>query len=171
MFKRKLLTALVATSAVGFGAYSMNASAVDFGATANVNIIAPISVAETTQLNFGTVVADSVAQTDVTIVPDGTGGAISGASTADVLAGTGAAEGSFTLTGLAGAAYTVTFPASVVFSTMTLDTFTSLSANAGTLSGAPGNQDTLSVGATLTIPAGTAPGLYSPVYNITVEYN
>ena len=157
MFKRKLLTALVATSAVGFGAYSMNASAVDFGATANVTIIAPISVAEGTQLNFGTVVADSAVQTDVIIVPDGAGGAISGASTADVLAGTGAAEGSFTLTGLLNAAYTVTFPPPVIFSGMTLDTFTSVSANGGTLSTGPG-QDTLSVGATLTIPAGTAAG-------------
>ena len=166
MFKRKLLAALVATTAVGFAGYAMNASATDLSATASVVIIAPISILEDTPLNFGTV-APAATVGDTTTVTVAPGGGISSGSTPAAGLGGGEAAGSFTVSGITDATYAVTLPTTdIVFNGMTLNGF--LSNNTGTLTG---GSDTLTVGATLSIPGGQAAGIYSTNYDVTVEYN
>ncbi len=167
MFKRKLLAALVTTTTVGFAGYAMNASATELTtATANVTIIAPISILENTQLNFGSV-APAAGAGDTTTVTVAPGGGVSSASTPTAGLGGGHAAGDFTVSGISGSAYVVTLPvADITFNGMTLNTFTSN--NTGTLTG---GSDNLTVGATLSIPGGQAAGIYSTNYTVTVEYN
>lgn len=166
MFKRKILAALVATTTVGFTGYAMNASATDLSATANVTILAPIAIVEDTQLNFGSVAPDTTSGVTVTVAP---GGGISSASTPTAGLGGGHAAGSFTVTGITAAAYAVTLPSvDIIFNGMTLNGFTSASSGGFVLGG---GTDTLTVGATLAIPAGQVAGPYSTPYTVTVNYN
>ena len=171
MLKRNLKTVLTATAIVGFSGLAMHASATDLPTTARVDVIAPIAIAQTTQLNFGTVAKAAGADVTVTVTPDGAGGSIASGSTPAAGLGGGEAEGEFLVTGIAAATYAVTLPtADIIFSGMTLNGFSSTSANTYQLNG-PGGTDRLFVGATLTIPAATANAVYNIPYTVTVEYN
>ena len=58
MFKRNLLAVLVATVAVGF-ALNVNAATPTPAATANAEILTPLSIVEDTQMDFGTIAPDA----------------------------------------------------------------------------------------------------------------
>ena len=173
MFKRKLLSVLVATTAVGFGGFAMNASAADGTGNASATIVAPISVNEAVAggMNFGSVSPDFTNPTTVVLTP--TGG-ISSGDGAGLISGTGVQQGSFDVTG-ANLAYDIGLPVAPTDSitltngagdTMTVDTFTSSKA-----SGVSANGDTFSVGATLNVGANQAAGApYTGTYTVTVTY-
>lgn len=171
MFKRNLKTVLTATAMVGFSGLAMQASATDLPTTAYVNVVAPIGIAQNTQLSFGTVAKAAGADVTVTVTADGAGGTIASGSTPAAGLGGGEAEGNFTVTGILNATYAVTLPpADIVSAGMTLNGWNSNSANGFALTGG-GGTDTLTVGATLTIPAATVNGIYNIPYNVIVEYN
>lgn len=172
MFKRKLLAALVTTTVAGFSGYAMNASATTLNnANASVDIIAPMTLVQTTPMYFGNVSPDTTVAT--TVVLDTANGVTSPGVVKAGMSGT-PTSALFTVGGVNGANYAITLPtAAIVFGGLTLDTFVGLSAstgaaNGGTL-GAAG--DTFTVGATLTIPAGQAAGNYATTYSVTVNYN
>ncbi len=92
------------------------------------------------------------------------------------VAGNVGRQGTFLVKGSAGATYVITLPATAVITntgtnggTMTIDNFVSDPANIGTL--ATNGQQTINVGALLTVAAGQNPGLYQGTYQVTVAYN
>ena len=156
---------LVATSAM---AQSFNQSSASANATAR--IIAPISITNSTALNFGDIVPSGVTGTVVVSAASArtnTGGATLG-SGASVSAAT------FAVGGQAGATYAITLPTSVTITSgannMTVNAFTSSPSSTGLIPGGGGTQ-TLTVGATLNVGANQATGTYAGSFNVTVAYN
>jgi hypothetical protein len=139
-------------------------------AAAYATIIAPITITNTVDLNFGDVI-------------DGTGYVtISTASvrTSDYQAFSGTQVGtvsaaSFDIEGEATYTYAITLPSSDVIlaetggDEMTVNAFVSNPTPTGTLDGS--GEGVVLVGATLNVVSGQAPGLYTGTFNVTVAYN
>jgi len=150
------------------------ASAAEVNGNADALVIAPLSVTETSAMDFGTVAGGPNADT---IVMDTAGGRTVTGTDAQIIATGAGSAGNFTITGEPNQAYTVTFSASATLddgggNTMTVDTFTDNSPSP--LSGA--GTDTLLVGGTLNVGANQAAGTYSTTtggspYTVTVNYN
>lgn len=147
--------------------------------TVSAQVVQPLSISSQTPLRFGTVLAGSGAGE---IVVDANGTRQLNGSV-NVQPGNFAAA-TFSLRGDANRNYVVQLPASLTFSVsnatgagngdLQVNNFTSRSANTGANTNhgtldASGN-DILSVGATLTVPSGAAPGTYSGTVPITVSY-
>ena len=133
---------------------------------ATATIIAPIAIANTTDLAFANVVASGDADT-VVVSPAGgrtCGGFLTCAGTVSA--------GAFAVTGGSGATYAITLPASTTVTfganNMTVSAFTSTPSGTGTLTG---GAETVSVGATIQVGASQAQGSYTGTYSVTVEYN
>ena len=153
-------------AALSTGLYSAVISAASVTASTSANVISPLIITENTALNFGDV-AVGLTGGDVILAPGG-GRSVTGDAQA-VLGGANTA-GTFTISGQALKAYTLTFPGTVDISggvgTMDVTTFSDTSS--GSISGA--GTETFNVGATLTIGGAQAPGLYSSTYTVTVNY-
>ncbi len=140
-------------------------------ASTSVNIVAPIGMTLGTNMSFGNVVTNGLAGT-ITLSPAGIRtpgtGVTFPATTGTVTAAT------FAVTGENNFTYTITLPASVTVTdgsnTMTVNTFTSTPSPIGTLTA---GHETLSVGATLNLPANTLAGAYTNASGlaVTVNYN
>lgn len=162
---------LVAAGAVALsaGLYTNVASAASIGtASASANVITPMTIAEDTALHFGDV-GVGAAGGDVTMTPGG--GRSVTAGDAEIIIGATQTPAQFTITGVAGKAYTLTYPPAAVdisggTGTMDVDTFTDNSSGTIPL----GNSETFNVGATLSIGANQPAGLYSSTYTLTVNY-
>ena len=167
--KRVILSALVLT------AFAVNANA-QATATATATIVTPISITKNVDMNFGNIAVQASTGGTVILAPAGTrttGGA--GGVTLPVVNGTVTAA-SFTVNGNNSYTYAITLPSSAVTltgpaaATMDATAFTSTPSGTGTLSGA--GAQTLLVGATLTVAAAQAAGVYtSGNFNVTVNYN
>lgn len=168
--QRIIKTALVLVSAfvLVVQALSMDSYAATAAANATAAVIAPIAISNTEALAFGT-------------FGSGAGGTVV-MSSAGARSSTGAvilsssdagAAASFTVTGAAGAAYTITLPANATITSgadsMMVDTFISSPDETGMLDSA--GEQTISVGATLTVLNGQAPENYMGNFNVYVEYN
>lgn len=169
--KRVILSALVLT------AFAVNANAqATATATATATIVTPISITKNVDMNFGNIAVQASTGGTVILAPAGTrttGGA--GGVTLPVVNGTVTAA-SFTVNGNNSYTYAITLPSSAVTltgpaaATMDATAFTSTPSGTGTLSGA--GAQTLLVGATLTVAAAQAAGVYtSGNFNVTVNYN
>ena len=173
---KKLLA--LAVVILGFTAVSFGqASAVSGAATASATILNPISVAKSADLNFGNIVNISGGTVELTTA--GTRNHSAGVSLPAFIGTVSVAK--FSVTGEAGTAYTVSLPGTVDLANgtnhMTVGTFTqsAVTGTIGTLTGAAGTttvQDIL-VGATLTVGAIQAPGVYTnnTTLKMTVNYN
>ena len=145
-------------------------------ASASANIITPISIVKTVDMNFGNVAVSATTAGTAVLAPAGTrttGGA--GGVTLPATTGTVSAA-SFTVSGQGGYTYAITLPTSCVITdgashNMTVNSFTSSPSATGTLSA--GGTETLNVGATLNVTAGQASGLYTNATGVpvTVNYN
>jgi hypothetical protein len=150
-------------------------------ASATATIIAPLSIALTgTNLNFGNIVV----VTGGTVVIDTAGVRTASAGVTLPAGNPGTVTpAQFTVTGTAGYTYGVTLPTALSIAltgtpatTMALSLFTSstsaIVAGAGTgIIGAGGTQ-ALTVGATLTVGAAQAPGVYTNAsFPVSVFYN
>ncbi|GAA4464572.1 hypothetical protein GCM10023093_15170 [Nemorincola caseinilytica] len=166
--------AIATVAVIGFSNSSFaQASAT---ASASANIITPISIVKTVDMNFGNVAVSATLAGTAVLAPAGTrttGGA--GGVTLPATTGTVAAA-SFTVSGQGGYTYAITLPVSCVITdgathNMTVDNFTSSPSATGTLSS--GGTETLNVGATLNVAAGQAAGLYTNATGVpvTVNYN
>ena len=152
-----------------FAGVSHAANTVSFDATATV--IAPISIAKTTDLVFGRFShggGGSVIMTAAGVRSQGGGVILAPGGTP------GAA--SFAVTGEANATYAVTMPTETTITgpaaaTMTVGTWTAAYAAGadGTLSA--GGAQTLQVGATLTVANNQAAGAYTGAFTMQVDYN
>lgn len=168
--KRVILSALVLT------AFAVNANAqATATATATATIVTPISITKNVDMNFGNIAVSAASGGTVILAPAGTrttGGA--GGVTLPAVTGTVTAA-SFTVNGNGSYTYAITLPSSAVTltgpaaATMDATAFTSTPSATGTLTG--GTQNLL-VGATLTVAAAQAAGVYtSGNFNVTVNYN
>jgi len=166
---------LGATVAMLICAVNVNAQATATS-NASANIISPISISKSADLNFGNLSVDASGGT-VILDPSaaavrasgGAGGVSFPATTGSVSAAT------FVVSGQANFTYAVNLlTASIQITnganTMTVDNFTT-SAGAGTLNNL-GTQ-TIYVGADLTVAGSQAPGLYTSVspFTVLVNYN
>lgn len=143
-------------------------------ATASANIVTPITITKTVDMNFGNVAVHAVNAGTVALSTSG-GRTAGGGVTLPAVAGTVAAA-EFTVQGTANYTYAITLPASCTISdgnshNMTVNSFTSSPSATGTLSSS-GSQ-TLSIGATLNVTGGQAAGAYtsSTPFTVTVNYN
>jgi hypothetical protein len=162
--------AIASVAVLGFS----NSSFAQATATAScsANIITPITIVKTVDMNFGNVAVSATTAGTVVLAPagtrSGTGGVTLPATTGTV------AAASFTVSGQSGYTYAITLPSTCTISsgtnTMTVNSFTSTPSATGTLSS--GTQ-TLTVGATLNVIAGQASGAYtnSTGVPVTVNYN
>ena len=164
-----LAIAILGFSAASFAQSTASVNNSSVGAT----IHKPITLSNTTALNFGGVVSSAGGGT---VVLDAATSArtATGVTIPEGLKGTVAA-GLFTVGGHNGAAYSIAIPSTPVIitlsagKTMTVGTFTSTKTS-GTISATNGT-DTFSVGATLTVGANQDPGVYTGTYIVTVQYN
>ncbi|MGD8571885.1 MAG: DUF4402 domain-containing protein [Gammaproteobacteria bacterium] len=168
LLHRKILTTLTAVVAA-LGGFSSQAIAGSTTGNAQAVIVNPITIAESQAMNFGSIGPAAAASTVVL----STAGAVSSAA-ADLVPGTGAAAGVFSVSGEAGYTYAITLPVSATLTsganTMTVDTWTTATGSGtATLDGT--GADTVNVGATLNVGAGQAAGTYTGTYTITVDYN
>lgn len=168
---KKLLAAAI--TLIGFSSVTNAQSTAT--ATATANIVTPISITKTVDMNFGNIAVTSSSGT-VILAPAG-GRTKTGGVTLPAVAGTVTAA-SFTVSGTANYAYNITFPTTPVSlingsNSMNASDFLSslgVSGSNGTLSGT-GSQ-VVTMGATLTVSASQAAGTYvSSAFNVTVNYN
>lgn len=142
-------------------------------ATATATIIAPITLVNVEDMNFGLVAVNGTAGT-VILSTASARTATGGVTLPSNVTGVTAAK--FTVGGAAGYTYAITLPSGTITiddndgHTMPVGTFTSLPSGTGTLAG--GTQD-LYVGATLDVAGSQAPGIYSSdtPFSVTVNYN
>ncbi|MCF8450820.1 MAG: DUF4402 domain-containing protein [Taibaiella sp.] len=166
--------AIASVAVIGFS----NASFAQATATASAsaNIITPITIVKTVDMNFGNVAVSATLAGTVIMTPAGirtTGGA--GGVTLPATTGTVSAA-SFTVSGSASYTYDITLPSTATITdgashNMTVNAFTSTPSATGTLSA--GGTETLTVGATLNVSAAQAAGTYTnaTAVPVTVNYN
>lgn len=143
-------------------------------ATATATSVVPLSLAELTPMNFGTIAGSS---SPSTVVLDTLNSRIATGG-AQVLATGPGMSATFQITGTAGLTYSVSFPTSATLENATgqqmiVDTFTNNSL--GTLP--VGGIESFQVGATINMNTAQPAGLYSTItgggspYTMTVNYN
>ena len=142
-------------------------------ASASAQILTPIAITKTVDMNFGNLAVNATSGT-IVLTPASSRSNTGGVTFLNGNNGTVTAA-SFTVTGLADATYSITLPAgpttiSYSGNDMTVDNWTSTPTPTGTLTG--GTQ-TLNVGATLNVPASSPAGLYTSAtpFDVTVNYN
>lgn len=137
-------------------------------AEASATIIQPISISKVTDMNFGNIAAGTGGT--VVLATDGTR-TQTGGITLPVSAGTVAAAG-FTVSGDVDRTFSITLPSSITLTNgtdnLTVNDFTSTPSTTGTLTEGTA---TVSVGATLTVPASAPAGVYTNTTDLTVTVN
>jgi hypothetical protein len=140
-------------------------------ATTSANIITPIAITKTVDMNFGNIAVSPTVAGTVVLVPAGTRTATGGV-TLPAVAGTVTAA-SFAVTGLGTSTYAITLPGTITLNgtpsgTMTLGNFASTPSGTGVLSA---GAQTILVGGTLNVGAGQTAGVYTNSSNMTVTVN
>jgi hypothetical protein len=132
-------------------------------------------ITKTADLSFGAMVPYTGGT--VTVTPFGVRNATGGVLLVSGFAGSIHAA-TFTVTGSPNATYSIGLPEDGTVTlrdgadhSMALDTFTSVPAGSGTVSGASPGTQTLKVGATLHVGASQAAGQYTGSYEIIVAFN
>jgi hypothetical protein len=178
MLNRKIAIALTAGTVLAASGFSSSVFAATAATSANVDIVTAIGVLRVADPDFGVVIADPLG--DTLVLESDTGNVVvSGASTHQT--GT-QVVGDFDVSGTANQAYAITDPGAI-----TLDGVSGMDVTAWTVTNANGDctdlavascvpaldgtgADTLSIGATLNIPAGQTEGQFSQAFNLEVLY-
>ncbi len=157
--KSAIVLAAGATAFMSGTAHAANATA-----TARANILQQVTVTNTSDLQFGTIVTGAASST---VVISSTGARTCGVGL--TCSGTTTAAG-FNVTGTSGQVVTIASAASVSLTNGSGGTMTAtLTPSAATATlGATGANFT--VGGTLTVGANQADGAYSGTFNVTVNY-
>jgi len=141
---------------------------------ASAKILTALTITNTVPLNFGTMTVPTAATT-VTVDPYGTrtsAGNITLLAQAPIFT-----SAAYSVTGDAGATYTITLPGSIYitgttwpWTAMPVNGFTtSKTGNASTLG--TGGTDSFTLGATLNLASGQAAGTYTGTFDVSVAYN
>ena len=170
---KNLKVITLAIAILGFSAASF--AQVTATATAKANIITPIAISKTVDMNFGNVAVNSTTAGTVVLTPAGTRTQTGGVTLPATKGTVTAAQ--FYVIGESGYTFAITLPTTDLTitnstsETMTVNTFTSTPSGTGTLSGS--GEATFNVGATLNVAAGQTAGLYKNEtgFKVTVNYN
>lgn len=147
--------------------------AASVGASAGGTVVTPIAISKTQDLQFGKFIAGPggtliIAPADaVNHIPAAVG------VTTNATFANGAGPASFTVTGDAGAAYSINIPSTVTLTKpVTLETMTvsAINSDAGATPTITGGSVIVNVGGTLTVGAAQVPGTYAGSFNVTVDY-
>jgi Mat/Ecp fimbriae major subunit len=165
LMHRAVVGAVIA--AIGLSAGAAHAAPVNASATAKARILKQITVTNTSDLDFGTIVAGTAASTVAVST-----GAVRSCGTGLTCTGTVTAA-NFDVSGTNNAVVTVTGDNSVTLANGTGGTMSaSLTRSASTLtlanSGPVGGS--FQVGGTLSLAANQADGAYTGTFNVTVDY-
>lgn len=162
--KNNMLKAVIAGSLVAsFAMGSSAAQAATASATAKAKILRQVTVTNTTDLQFGTIVSGTAASTVVI----STAGART-CGTGLFCSSTFSAAG-FNVTGTSGQVVTVTIPTSVTLQSGTNSMTADLASSDATLTLA-NNAGSFSVGGTLNVGANQSDGDYEGTFNAVVNY-
>lgn len=172
------LNAALLGAVLGISAIPSVVLAADATATAGIEatVLTPIAITKTGDLNFGSFAADADQAGTVVIATGGGRSFTGGASSVTTGLGTVTAA-SFDVTGEGTATFSITLPSSAVTlthtdnaTTMSVGTFESDPSGTGAL---VAGAKTVNVGATLTVAAGQAAGVYANASGlpVTVAYN
>jgi hypothetical protein len=166
MFKRNLLTVLVATAAVGLGGFAINASAATGAGTATAVIQTPLTATQSVQMNFGTIAPDGGGGTVALDTADGV------TAPANFVLGGGAASGEFSVTAQVGLLFDTTLPASTTLTgpgpAMTVNNFSASIPLVGHSHAV--TTETFTVGADLVVNASQPAGTYNGIYSVLLNY-
>ena len=160
------LLLIAGTAITSVGIYSASTFAASVTSQADANVIAPMTITETTPLNFGDVSVDAI--TPGTVILNATSGARTITGGASAVPGGANANGVYVLGGVSGKTYSISIPGiNLLFGAIPLPAVFTNDAS-GTL---PAATETIGVGGTISLAAGQTPGLYQGNYTITVDYN
>lgn len=168
--KKQLLSLMAIFMIAGISNNLMAQNTATDAADAYATIIAPITITNTIDLNFG----DIIDGTGTVVLATDSGRTASYQAFSGTQVGTVSAA-SFNITGQASYTYEITLPTTDVTitetgsDTMVVNNFVSNPATTGTLDGS--GSGVVLVGATLNVVAGQATGLYTGTFNVTVAYN
>lgn len=178
---KKLFVSIVVIAAIAVMSGRVNAQATE-PTSAGANIITPISIAETSALNFGTMSVSSETGGTCVLSSANVRSATGGVNIST--AGTAASTAAYTVTGEASTNYAITLPATITVNkvdggaaagTMSISALKALVASkaaeqtTGTLTA--GGTDSFTVGGTLIVDARQPTGPYTGTFNVTVAYN
>lgn len=176
MLNRKIAISLAASAIFAASGFSSNVFAATAGTSANVDIVTAIGITKQADPDFGVIIADAAGDT---VVMNSNTGAITVTNTSTHQAGT-QVVGDFDVTGTANQAYVINDPGTIILSgALDVDTWTVTNVNGDCTDLAVGSctpsldgagDDTLSLGATLNIPALQAEGQFSTSFNLEVLY-
>ena len=159
LFKAVVATALV--SALGLGATAAYAATAT--GTARAKILRQVTLTNTSDLQFGTIVTGAAAST---VDIDSAGARTCGAGL--VCSGTTTAAG-FTIGGTTGQVVTISVPATVSLTSGANSMSSTLAASAATAT-MVANAGSFTVGGTLSVGASQADGDYTGTFTATVNY-
>lgn len=162
---KKLITVLVAGSAMAMGTTAANAATAT--ATATAEILEQVQIVNTAGLNFGTIVPDSAAADTVSVAANAAGTRNCGSLTCAGAASVSAAA--FDVTGANGLNVDITLGALASLSDGTNTMPISLSAS-NTVLAMTGAAVPLYVGGSITVAANQPAGVYSGNFDVTAEY-
>lgn len=160
---RAVVGAVIA--AFGMSAVAADAAPASASATARARVLKQITVANTSDLDFGTIVAGTAASTvDVTTAGARTCGAgltCTGTTTA----------ANFNITGTVGSIVTISSPATATLTSGANNMTVTLNRSASTLTLAAGAVNgAVTVGGSLGLAANQADGAYTGTFSVTVDY-
>lgn len=179
-FNRRVLNAALA-SAVALGSVGVvgNAYAAVGTGVSTATVVPAITIsASQRDLAFGRFLIDATVGGGTVIMSSASTGVRTKTGTGlTLVAATPGNSGQFTVTGDGGATYSIAVAQTTALTsganTMNASTFTTTPSTPGTLSGTTGTSGTqiVYIGATLTVAASQAAGLYTGAYTVTVDYN
>jgi hypothetical protein len=165
------LSRIFAAAAITAVASLASRAALAATGTITASLVPAVSIAKTTDMNFG--MAAAGATTGTVVLPASASPVRSFTGGAEIGSPLGTASAAFSVSGAANATYAITLPsnATLSFSTnnMTVNAFTSAPAGSGNV-GAGGVQ-TVYVGGTLNVGVNQVQGAYAGTFNVTVAYN
>jgi hypothetical protein len=140
-------------------------------ATTSANVITPIAISKTVDMNFGNVAVSPTIAGTVILAPAGTRSKIGGV-TLPAVNGTVTAA-SFAVSGLGTSTYAITLPGTITLTglpsgTMTVGSFVSTPSGTGALTA---GAQTVNVGGTLNVDAAQPAGIYTNTTDMTVTVN
>ena len=168
------LIALIALIVLVSGSLITVSAQVTANASGTANVITPIEISNSGDLNFGNISISPTSAGTVTLTPDNVRSATGGV-TLPVAVGT-FNSASFKVTGISSSTFAITLPPTACIisngsNSITVDAFTSTPSGTGALSNV-GSQ-TINVGATLNVSAGQEAGTYTngTGFPVKVNYN
>jgi Mat/Ecp fimbriae major subunit len=160
--KAAIVGSLLAT--VGMGATAANAASAT--ATAKAKILRQVTVTNTSDLQFGTIVSSTTA---ASVAVDTAGARTCNATGSGLVCSGTTTAANFNIGGTTGQVVTISVPASVTLNSGT-DSMTATLTSSATTATMVANAGSFTVGGTLSVGAGQADGDYSGTFSATVDY-